>query len=178
MVVGKETNSWFNSKAEGVLATSPHEAVSTLMELYEQFDLGSGYRGRGGYWTPVRDLFARLNPTATDVGLVSLNISKFDLGKQAPPPDIMRAQVATDLLRSEIDALAPDVLVFHTGPTYERWLRAWLPGAVITGDKWLATIESADLPRFSFRSHHPQYLNLKSRRAEIYSEIVARVLST
>lgn len=178
VVVGKETNTWFNSNIHEISRLEAPEAVDFMMEKYRSFDLGRKYKGRGSFWTPVRELSRRLvgEGHSDSDAFVALNISKFDERGSKPPTSVLEAQLATDLLKGEIEILQPEVVVFHTGPSYDKWIPRWFPGAEIEGDRWLATIKAPSLPPTTFRSYHPQYLNRTRQRGKVYSRIADRVL--
>ncbi|MCX6907855.1 MAG: hypothetical protein NTY01_07420 [Verrucomicrobia bacterium] len=174
VVVGKETNGWEGQGERTNLDTS-NQAVEKLMRLYREFKLGIKYIGKASYWTPVHDLYQRLNPKGPTLGFVALNASKMDQGSKTPNKEVRDAIIATGLLRDEIRILEPDVVVFHTGPYYESWLDGWFPDLKRTGDKLLCRLEAAGLPKHSFRSYHPQYLNRISKRKAVFDQIVAEV---
>jgi len=147
------------------------KAVDSLMQDYRNFRLGSGYAGKASYWTPVHELYRYLNPSAPPLGFVALNTSKMDAAGTMPAQAIRDAIVRTNLLPNEIRILDPHVVVFHSGPDYDPWIRLWFPDVHFHGDEWLARLESMALPTASYRTYHPRYLNYQSKRAEIYSQI-------
>lgn len=172
VVVGKETNGWGDHCLEGM---SPGIAVDTLMQEYRDFALGTHYRGRASFWTPVHELYGRLNPTGPPRGFVALNASPLDQHGSTPNADVQSGVLRTRLLCDEIRILEPHVVVFHTGPEYEIWLDGWFPGLKRLGDDWLATLSAVGLPELSFRTYHPRYLNYRSKRSEVYDRIVSAV---
>ncbi|MGA2555563.1 MAG: hypothetical protein ABSG04_04740 [Verrucomicrobiota bacterium] len=173
VVVGKETNGW--EARDKLAGLSTEQAVERLMRNYRDFQLGINYSGKQAFWTPVHELYRRLNPTGVTFGFVALNASKMDQDQRQPNDEARDLIIATGLLREEIRILDPHVVVFHTGPRYESWLDGWFPDLKRTGDLWLARLEATGLPKHSFRSYHPQYLNRISKRAAIYDRITAEV---
>lgn len=172
VVVGKETNGWGDHSLEGM---SAELAVDTLMGEYRDFALGTHYRGRASFWTPVHELYRRLNPDAPPLGFMALNASPLDLQGTTPDSSFQEAIIGTGLLSDEIRILEPDVVVFHTGPEYESWLDCWFPGLTRSGNDWLALIASTGLPALTFRTYHPRYLNYCTRRSAVYDRIVETV---
>ncbi len=145
------------------------------MDTYRGFQLGTHYSGKRSFWTPVHELYRRINPTGPTLGFVALNASKMDQQGSMPSEDVREALLGTHLLPKEIGILEPDVVVFHTGPTYEGWLDGWFPGLIRTGDALLARLTAARLPNRTFRTYHPRYLNYRSQRVAVYDRIVAAV---
>jgi hypothetical protein len=137
--------------------------------------LGSNYPGKRSFWTPVHELYRRLNPDGSTLGFVALNASKMDRDSSIPGDAVRDALVRTRLLPAELRILDPHVVVFHTGPTYEHWLDAWFPGLKRDGDSWFASLAIDGLPKHCFRTYHPRYLNFRSRRVKVYDRIVAEV---
>lgn len=173
VVVGKETNGWEDRSR--VAGKAPEDAVRVLMDTYRDFQLGIHYSGKRSFWTPVHELYRRLNPNGPTLGFVALNASKMDLQGSIPGEDVRDRLVETGLLSGEINILEPHVVVFHTGPAYERWLDGWFPSLTRAGDAWLARLTAVGLPYWAFRTYHPRYLNYSSQRVAIYDRIVAEV---
>ena len=175
VVVGKETNGW--GQPDQIIDLDPLQAVERQMQEYRKFKLGVNYSGKQSFWVPVHELYARLNPGGEKLGFVALNVSKMDQNQGVPNWEVRDALTTTGLLHAEIMILEPDVVVFHSGPRYESWIDLWFPGLKRSGDMWLSTLEVKGLPKHSFRTYHPQYLNRKSRRKQVYDAIVSKVNS-
>lgn len=176
VVVGKETNGWGNEDV--IDGLSPRQAVETLMRRYKTFALGGTYPGKQAFWVPVNDLYQRLNPNGPRFGFVALNASNMDQDQGQPNDEVRDALIEIGLLKEEIRILQPHVIVFHTGPRYETWLDRWFPDLSRDGDMWLARLRASGLPARSFRSYHPQYLNRRSRRGNVYDRIQAEVFKS
>jgi hypothetical protein len=173
VVVGKETNGWEDRSR--VAGAEPEEAVRALMGTYRKFRLGTDYSGKRSFWTPIHELYRRLNPNGPALGFVALNASKMDQDRSIPGKDVRDALIRTGLLRDEVRILEPHIVVFHTGPDYEGWLDGWFPGLTRTGDARLARLTATGLPTHAFRTYHPRYSNYRSKRVAIYDRIVAEV---
>jgi hypothetical protein len=175
VVVGKETNGWADDERQEILRCPTIEAVTKLMAHYRDFELGKDYRGKSSFWVPVRELYENLNPEGAEMGFVSLNVTKVEQNGGMPSAAVRDRQIATRLLAEEIRILDPHVVVFHTGPSYENWLHRWFPGLKVQGNNWFAELKADALPRHSYRTYHPRYLNYRSRRREVYAQIVKAV---
>ena len=173
VVVGKETNGW--EKPEQVLWMSADDAVEHLQKAYRRFRLGTQYSGKQSFWAPVHELYRRLNPQGPDLGFVALNVSKVDVGGNSPPGSFREALTKHEMLRRELEILDPQVVVCHTGPYYDRWLQDEFTNLRIVGDRFLARLSARSLPKHSFRSYHPRYLNYRSARNSVYDRILKSV---
>ena len=173
VVVGKETNGWGNEVE--IDGRSAADAVAALMEVYENFRFGEQYDGKAAFWVPVSELYGRINPEGPAYGFVALNASKFDQGQGTPNDEVRDAIIETSLLLEEIRILDPHIVVFLTGPRYESWLDRWFPDLKRSGDEWFCQMAASGLPKYSFRTYHPQYLNRAGRRIEIFDRILAAV---
>jgi hypothetical protein len=173
VVVGKETNGWFDELPLKNLG--PNQAVRALMNEYRDFRLGTCYSGKRSFWTSVHELYRQLNPTGGELGFVAVNASKMDWDSSIPPLAITDALISTRILPEEIRILEPHVVVFHTGPAYESLLDKWFPSLERHGDNFKAVLTSPDLPSLAFRTYHPRYLNYRSKRKEVYDWIARHV---
>ncbi len=72
------------------------------------------------------------------------------------------------LVADELAILGPHVCLFFTGPNYDGFIETIFPGCefMACGDapkRELATLVHSALPRASFRTYHPSFLNRRSR---------------
>jgi hypothetical protein len=78
-----------------------------------------------------------------------------------PSPAVEEAVCRLRLLPDEIDIIRPDVAVFFTGSGYDGRLRETFPGVVFHRvSKLVSRLEHGQLPRHSYRTAHPKYLQL------------------
>ena len=81
-----------------------------------------------------------------------------------PSPDIIKWQgPAFDLINKEVKSHQPDIVIFFTGPNYDRFIvQAFCDASFESmGDKTsrqLARVKSKGLPKKSIRTYHPHYL--------------------
>jgi len=174
VVVGKETNDWWDPS--GLASLGTREAVETLMRAYQDFALGRSYSGRASFWTPVHELYRLLVPEGGAGGFVALNVSRMEFSGTQPGEDVRDRQIATELLSKELEILCPDVVVFLSGPSYDAWLKLWFPDLGWSGDRWLWELSSRRLPKAAFRTYHPRYLNYRSMRRHVFDRIVESVI--
>jgi hypothetical protein len=120
VVVGKETSKgWAKQHRDRILGMTPDQAAmkltgpEVLRQVYKEFKLGKEYRGKASFWTPVHELYRRLNPNGPEFGFVALNASKMDLLGRTPGEQVRSDLIATGLLPAEIRILDPHVVVFQ-----------------------------------------------------------------
>ena len=82
------------------------------------------------------------------------------------------------LLEREIAILAPDVVVFFTGPSYNGLLAATFPEAMLEAGslsraKPVSRVIHPALPAKTFRTYHPNYL----QRAGLHRSVLGHIVS-
>ncbi len=169
MIVGQETKGWGETidprrDPEGVLAE--------LRAWYRGFALGAKYRPTP-FWQAANKLFKALNSNSSAPSYLWSNLYKMDVGAGRPPVEIEAAPADTNLLPAELVAFNPRVVVFFTGPNYDRRLLDIFPGATFALlSNALAHVSHPSLPLLSFRTYHPKYLRL-SRNWGVLDELVS-----
>lgn len=162
VVVGQQTDTWFNE----FHARSHPDPVGELMRIYDNFDLARPHPGRRNspYWWASHHINRELNDDSKRCDFVWCDLVRIDQGR-ARLTQAVEAQVcALDLLRKELVLLAPDVVVLFTGPRYEARLYQTFPGLKLVRaserfeHSMLARAECPTLPRATFRTYHPGYL--------------------
>ena len=166
MIVGQETFGWGERYAGGVAS------AADLMALHAEFDLGRYYRP-SPFWQAAHQLHAALNPDGPARAFVWNNLVKVDAGRGRQPAEVEDAVSRLELLPAEIRLLAPDVVVFLTGPRYDARLLAAFPGATLDpAASAVARVQHSDLPTQSFRTYHPAYLR-RAKRWAVLDEVAA-----
>jgi hypothetical protein len=155
--IGQETNGWSNKPD-----------ISEQMTTYSNFNLGENYKYRHGpFWSVIRKIETAL--TGSILFSAWLNLNRYDQGKKSPSPDNRRILSSLDfLLLEELKLIAPDVIIFFTGPRYDKRVRSLLrvedisPMVEINGfdQRKLCQIDSPALTGKIFRTYHPKYLRL------------------
>jgi hypothetical protein len=155
-----------------------------MWSLYRSYDLGRRYpKMNSPFWRGFRALDTALNSEAdsalwTNVFKVNVNGSVLRNCTATEVAKIQKAQQG--LLRHEIEALNPDVVVFFTGPKYDPAIRAEFPDVVFHSferpgqstfpPSSLAILRSSGLPCKTVRSYHPEYLQ-RSRQLGLISVV-------
>ena len=173
MYFGQETNGY-----EGPFNKT--QGVQHLLRVYDAFANKAGWkRYRGFFWTAVpkfNEAFSRID---SNFAFTTNNLIKvgMDWSKGSPPEPVLKWQGNwTRLIREELRILDPDVVIFMTGPNYDRCIeRAFGPFALEAVGEWptrqLSRIISPELPAATFRTYHPGY-SLRHDFYEHLAEIV------
>lgn len=188
LIVGQETHSWeqMNRKL----------SVQELQMIYINFNLGKPTLLRDGkkqrtltspFWNFSRTFFHNVNKENTEVsrktnGFLWTNISKFDCKSTTPNSKLQeRNQAGFHLLKTEIEILKPDIVVFLTGTKYDGWIdKVFNPQReIIISEGFLTRLSVADesLPPLTFQTKHPRTLigSKKSNIANRYHEVLSKM---
>ena len=175
LFVGQETNGWdcfqitldrFNYKDR---SARRDEIIEYLQWMYEDLRFHRKW-DHTPFWKGVRRLYKAICPREEDDAFLNTQLVRFDLGEKRPPQHIEDAlQKEYNVLPGEISALAPDVIVFVTGPYYDERLRETFRNVRRLGDHMkfeaiagfnenaLARIIHPDLPYHTYRTYHPRH---------------------
>ena len=161
--MGQETYSWY-----GLLGRDlGDDPVGAVLSKYTKFDLGS--RKRSPFWNAVRKLRRRLGRPDEPIGLAWSNLYPCDQNQKRPDEPLGESLLGSGTLPREVKILAPDAVVFLTGPHYDGAIRRLFPAVefVETGAppaQKVHRVGHPDLPAGSFRTYHPGYLNSSTVR--------------
>lgn len=162
LVIGQQTDTWYNQ----VRTRDLPDPVATLMDIYEEFDLARPHptRRRSPYWWASHHVSEQLNGAVPPADFVWSDLVRIDDRRARSSQQMETELCALGMLRREIEILAPDVVLFFTGPRYEERLRETFPGVGFTQvspnhpASSLARITHESLPVSTFRTYHPGYL--------------------
>lgn len=164
MIFGQETNGW-----EGAF---PHKkGVAHILKTYSDFyNSDHCYSYGGQFWNGVskfRDAMAeKLRPSGKTLSIVWNNLIKIGKaeGKGAPSEDaLLWGDKWFDVISHEMEVLKPNIVVFFTGPNYDKYISRIFNGATFEciadrNERQLARVKSSMLPVDSIRTYHPNYL--------------------
>ena len=162
LFVGKENNGWFglNEREKSGInnISNKDEYLHGLLDLYNRFNLGENYR------TPIFSymdiLIDKLRDKKINTGILWSNLLRIDCGN-----DLKDEIFGIDnnvILRKEIELLKPDVVLFVTGPNYDKYLGDTFSNIrkihfENKSIKEFCILEHEILPKKSFRIYHPNY---------------------
>jgi hypothetical protein len=168
VIVGQETNGW-----------TSHTDVSKQMQTYSDFSLGKKYFS-SPFWNVIRKIEKELN--GEHYCCASLNLNKFDInGKPPREPFLTTIEKLDHILYDEIQLLKPDVVIFFTGPKYDRRISKLFNNELTEIDGFhkrkLAEMTLADKPFKIFRTYHPNYLRRTGLENQVIHQMVTSVNS-
>lgn len=154
LIIGQETNGW-----------SKHiDDLENQMETYEDFNVGIEYYA-SPFWSITRKVEAALDNKPHSCAWTNLN--KFDL-ESGRPNGVYATAISEldDILLSEIKIIKPNFCLFYTGPSFDDRLKTIFKGIeFIEIPKFTLSqfckLKHPDLPKNSYRSHHPKSLRIR-----------------
>lgn len=164
--VGQETNGW---SSEG--------DISSQMDTYSHFNLGEAYYS-SPFWNVIRKFETAL--TGSNFSSAWVNLHRYDQEGGRPSLDNQRILSELDfLLLEELKLLAPDVVIFFTGPNYDKRIAALMEATFVPfrnfPPRQLSEIRADKLKANMFRTYHPKYLRLSGLEEKVIEEICAEV---
>lgn len=175
LFVGQETNGWdsfkltldmFNHQDEEVRREN---VVDFLQWMYEDLRHHRKY-DHTPFWKGMRRLYQAISPGGGDDGFLHTELVRFDYANMRPPHNIESLlQREYNVLPWEIFTLAPEVVIFFTGPEYDERLRETFHRVGGSGNSLsfepindfkpntLSRVVHPQLPFHTYRTYHPNY---------------------
>jgi hypothetical protein len=154
LIVGQETNGW----------TDDVDNLESQMGMYEDFNVGVYYRP-SPFWNVTRKVEEALGNK--EYSCAWTNVSKFDVDDSRPYGKHLEAiSKVDDLLLDEIKILQPKVCIFFTGPDFDNRIKKVFEDVeYLEVEGWpmrqLCQLKHKDLPKHSYRTHHPKSLRIR-----------------
>lgn len=142
------------------------------------------------FWNFSRSLFHRLNGYIPSIkrgtnGFLWTNISKFDYNSTTPSQELQDRNLSGfQLLKSEINIVKPDVIVFLTGDKYDSRIKSIfdVDAPPLGDDLPLVRLNFADgfMPKFVFKTEHPRTLcqHKKYSGTGMYHKVLNAIIDT
>lgn len=175
VIVGQENNGWLDHCTYAEFL-SGKRSTEEVLEQYRVFDPALTYNTTFfQYFARIRDSILGVDATRYYWAALWLNLFKFNHGGKSTlgsPHEGLIRELQGDVFRQEIEILAPDVVIFLTGPRYDPVIDGFF-GSVLRlplegHSTWeVAKLQARGLPAMSFRTYHPGYLN-RIRRTKPY----------
>lgn len=165
--VGQETNGW-----------SSEDDAAAQMETYERFNLGEAYYS-SPFWNVIRKFEAAL--VGSTYSSVWLNLNRFDEndGSTSGANRLILSELDF-LLKSELQILGPDIVIFFTGPDYDERLENLLGASVCQVGSFplrqLCRFTTPGSKAIMFRTYHPKYLRLSKLEESVIDSVCAEAL--
>ncbi|WP_372740803.1 uracil-DNA glycosylase family protein [Neptunomonas sp.] len=164
MIFGQETNDWE--------CEFPHPGgVPHLLNVYDDFfNQGRCFSYSGQFWngfSKIQDRIRReFSAESKSVGFIWNNLIKIGRSGKvgAPSEAVLEWQKTTrDLTRKELKHYQPDIVIFLSGPFYDKHISSIFDDAIFSSagerpQRQLAKVSSSQLPTKTLRTYHPSYL--------------------
>jgi hypothetical protein len=160
MIFGKETNVW-----EGEF---PHKkGIDHLLSTYKDFIKKSH---KGSFWNGVskfKDALTKRLPPGKNVSVIWNNLIKIGKAQEKGAPEEAIVEWESNwfyVVLFEIKELKPDIVIFFSGPNYDRYIKTIFNNACFDSInpsrpvKQIARVKADGLPFNSIRTYHPNYL--------------------
>jgi uracil-DNA glycosylase len=172
MVFGQETNNW-HSDFQG--------DMDKTLSWYSTFLEARRHKGKGSFWNGVRRFKKELEEEYPDkqVELVWNNV--FKIGKQKigkPHKSIREVELKhLNVLQKEIDILKPHLVIFFSGPNYDKQLFSKLKlqeeHYVDDGYIWREVAFGKLKNGVPFaRTYHPSYLQRSKQTTDVFDYLL------
>lgn len=157
--VGQETKGW-----------KSYDQISDQMHQHEKFNLGENYFS-SPFWNVIRKIEKEL--TGNSLCSAWLNLNRYCENKKRPKQNTRIVLERLDqILQEELKLISPDVIIFFTGPFYDRRVKKIISEDVknVEGfrSRELCKYENSPLANLIYRTYHPNYL----RRSGIEKRII------
>lgn len=155
MIIGQETgkNGWLPSES----VYRKVESISGLVDGYYEFDIGCKYNSP--FFSSIRYIERNLGIDARNS--IWSNLCKVDTLKYPALEEILFKDF--NVLQEEIKESSPDVVLFFSGPGYDRYIMKLFDGIHCLPVDGFSKVELAQLshpmlPKNSYRTYHPRKL--------------------
>lgn len=183
-IVGRETRGWMGLQLDSFLRNC---GVDDALAEYEKFDFGAHWYS-SPFWRSFHEVGQRLLGTrysrraVTWMNLFKCNHDVLDPSKCAMIKSPHRESVLrwqADIFSLEVRQLAPQILIFFTGPDYDPVISRFYPTAKFEplgeySARQAARVRGDQLPELAFRTYHPGNINWpKVARSQFVDAILA-----
>lgn len=155
--LGQENNTW----------NGPETDVDGQIGFYEWFEHGKDYNST--YWLAVHYFNELIQGSDTNrLGFVASNVSKYcsQQGKAIKEWEMELVVKEANLLPGELSILQPDIVLFLSGPYYDKAIQLQLGEDVAfeplvdgIASRELARVSHPLLPPHAYRTYHPGHLS-------------------
>lgn len=186
--VGKETAGWFNKEQRdkaGLININRqfNKYIHALKSIYKEHDFGAKHKTP--FFKFIELFIGKFDKTSSSnksTGYLFTELLRHDeKGKGLSEALIHEATYNNNyILRKELEILNPDVLIFLTGPNYDRYIKQTYPNAVFKeiegySSNQASIIKNIPNVRTAVRIYHPRYLSYTNTTSE-YSNLLINII--
>ncbi len=184
MILGQETNDW-GYYEDGCF--SDEIEMEKILDMYVDFYSGYKFEKHRGFFKNHFNNFLKLLKEKYPEKKTSCfwnNVIKVGKAndKNTPPEYILKLeQEHFSVLKKEIEIIKPNVILFYSGYSYDKYILHHFPELITEDIKGFTSIElqtfKIENVDFAFRTAHPQSLhfNGKERYKMIYDKIISEI---
>ncbi len=177
MILGQENNGW-----EGIF----NGVLGSSLDTYSSFYGGEYYTYKGvfnNHFNLLVDLLKERFKNKS-IGIFWSNVIKVGKAndKNKPPEYILNITLNEfNVLQEEIDIIKPDIILFLSGPYYDKYINAQINDVEIKNykDYNLNKVVKLEIPnvKYAFRTYHPNYMNFlgKKKYCKIYYDLISEL---
>lgn len=194
MIMGQETDSWERQQKRPFtpIDQSSKIVASTVDDFMDTYRTFLNEWGKNSpFWHYIKNINSSLNrqlPGKT-IEIIWNNIYKIgnkEKGKNRPT-DIIRSfeNEHFNVIEEEVNILKPDIIIFFTGPNYEKRVEKIF--SITSSTPLVSSINERELAKFqlsngitAYRTYHPNYLQQNSKveyRDYICKDIIQSITS-
>ena len=172
VVVGQETFFW-GGEFDQEIREGRYPTINDLQLLYNKFA-----NEKFGYNSPFWNFMKRLKLKSDGIGIVSTNIIK--IGRNGKGYDNEVKDLTKEyfnVIRKELEILQPDLVVFTTGPKYDKIIKEFLGEVnILLDNNKLAIYKIEGLSYGAIRTYHPHYMSRKRLYFETINYVTNLIL--
>lgn len=163
--VGQQTNRWCTGL----------NGLDEILKVYEEFDFGRHYNA-SPFWNVIRKFERAFS--VSPYSSVWTNINRFDERGNRPNRTLETdLEVFDNLIVEELRLLKPDILIYFTGPSFDSRIQRIFPDSEfsVVDDlplSLLSKITNKNLPKSTYRTHHPKSLRIRGFETNVIRKIV------
>jgi len=175
LFVGQESNSWKGDIIEN---------TEDLMNQYKNFN----FSNNSPFHNYIHWINGIINPNCNHNFLFT-NVTKFCLFNEATgdgyPLDNITFEKTIEhfnVLKGEIEITKPDIVIFFSGPNYDEKIKfqfdeelTFKPVFHDIAEKKLAKVSGSILPKHTYRTYHPKYLQI-NKQGCILERLITHIL--
>jgi hypothetical protein len=186
VIVGQENNGWMDDIAD-YLGWVGSKSIEDALAVYRGFDIATYRYGTfSRYFSLFRDRLLGETPEGGRRSILWTNLFKLNhKGKQSIYSPLLEPmlKLQEEVFAQEMNALKPDAVVFLTGPRYDHIIERFYPKVLFRAVDGhpvneVAEVVAEGLPKLSFRTYHPGYLNrIRSKKPHCIESIIPRILA-
>ncbi len=176
LFIGQKINKWgtFN-----IRLLKNKRGILAMMKKYQKY-YRSSKSPKTHFWKVLEDFMRAFNQQSGNISSLWTNVDKINEYKVLR--SIRKREILntfSDILVLEIKILKPQIVIFLTGPHYDKKISAIFNGVRFIGIKniskrKLAKLSHNDLPANTFRLFHPNYL---VRFLNDYKNFIKRIVN-